>query len=143
MRRALTLLTAITATLAASTPVGAEPLGKLFFTPERRAALERQREFNIREAQPVESASVSLDGVVTRSSGRSTVWVNRRPQNENASGTGVNVAVSPKHPDRAVVTPNEEPPASLKVGESIDRATGEKVDLLDGGAVSVKPAASR
>ena len=131
------LLMAILACATAAAQLRAEPLGRLFFTPERRAALERQRELNIQEAQPIESSNVSLDGIVTRSSGRSTVWVNGRPQNEGAKGTGLHVAVSPKSPDRAVVAPDDDSPSSLKVGESINRATREKVDVLDGGTVRV------
>jgi hypothetical protein len=141
MRR--TALTIIAAILAASGLAWAEPLGKLFFTPERRAALERQRQLNIQETQPIESATVSLDGIVTRSSGRSTVWVNQRPQNENARGTGITAVVSPKEPDKAVVKPGEEAAASLKVGESINRATGEKTDVLNGGTVTANPPPSR
>lgn len=122
----------------------AEPLGKLFFTPERRAALERQRQLNIQEARPLEGSTVSLDGVVTRSSGRSTVWINQRPQHENESGTGVTTAVSPSNPGQAVVAPGEEPAASLRVGESINRATREKASALGDGSIVVKrPAAGK
>jgi hypothetical protein len=137
MRRSALLLAAIAA-LVATGFACAEPLGKLFFTPERRAALERQRQLNIQETRTLEGSSVSLDGIVTRSSGRTTVWVNQRPQNEDASGTGVTAAVSPRNPAQAVVTPGEEPPASLKVGESINRATREKANALGGGRVTVR-----
>jgi len=142
MRRAAALaLLAATAAIAGA--AGTEPLGRLFFTPERRAALERQRQLNIQETRPLEGSSVSLDGIVTRSSGRSTVWVNGRPQNENAVGSGVSAAVTPKNPGRAVVTPGEDPAASLKVGESINRATRERSDVLGGGKIVVKQATPR
>lgn len=118
----------------------AAPLGRLFMTPERRAILERQRQLNIQEVQTIEGSTVTLDGVVSRSSGRSTVWVNQRPQNENSIGTGVTTHVSPREPGRVTVTPGEEPPASLKVGESINRGTREKTDALGDGHISVKPA---
>lgn len=115
----------------------AEPLGRLFLTPERRATLERQRELNIQEAQTLEGSVVSLDGIVARSSGKHTVWVNQRPQNENSAGTGVTAAVSPANPGSAVITAGEEPPAVLRVGESINRGTREKADSLGGGRVGV------
>jgi len=118
----------------------AEPLGKLFFTPERRAALERQRQLNIQETRAPEEAAVRLDGIVTRSSGRNTVWINGRPQNEGAAGNGVTAAVTQKDPAHAVVTPGDDPAASLKVGESINRATRERADVLGGGKIAVKPA---
>ncbi|HTY03144.1 MAG TPA: hypothetical protein VMC81_05370 [Rhodocyclaceae bacterium] len=125
--------------LLAADAAWAEPLGRLFLTPERRAMLERQRQLNIEEVQTIEGATVSLDGVVTRSSGRSTVWINQRPQNENALGTGVSAIVSRKTPGQVTLTPGEEAPASLKVGESINRGTREKADALGGGYVTVKP----
>jgi hypothetical protein len=118
----------------------AEPLGRLFLTPERRAMLERQRQLNIEEVQTIEGSTVSLDGVVTRSSGRSTVWINQHPQNENALGTGVTAVVSRRTPGRVVVTAGEESPASLKVGESINRGTREKADPIGDGSISVTPA---
>lgn len=142
MKRASLVLSGVAALLAATASARAEPLGRLFFTPERRAALERQRQLNIQETQPIDSSTVSLDGIVTRSSGRTTVWLNQRPQNENARGSGVKVAVSPRDPERATVQTDDDAPASLKVGESINRATREKADLIDGGTVSVgKPKA--
>jgi hypothetical protein len=115
----------------------AEPLGRLFLTPERRATLERQRELNIQETQTLEGSVVSLNGIVTRSSGKHTVWVNQRPQNENTPGTGVTAAVSPTNPGRAVITAGDEPPAALRVGESINRGTRERADSLGGGRVAV------
>lgn len=138
--RRLTFYLACCMALASAGSAWAAPLGRLFMTPERRAILERQRQLNIQEVQTIEGSTVTLDGVVTRSSGRSTVWVNQRPQNENAIGTGVTAVVSPKNPGRVVVTPGEEAPASLKVGESINRGTREKTDALGDGRISVKPA---
>jgi hypothetical protein len=117
----------------------AEALGKLFFTPERRAALERQRQLNLPETRTLEGNEVRLDGVVTRSSGRSTIWINQQPQNENASGTGVAAKASPSAPGRAVITPSEESSTTLKVGESINRATREKADAIGDGKITVKP----
>lgn len=119
--------------------VTSEPLGRLFLTPERRAVLERQRQLNIQAAQTLEGSTMSLDGIVVRSSGRNTVWINQRPQTEHALGTGVTTVVAPRNPDRAVLTPGEETPASLKVGEAINRGTREKTDNLAGGRVAVNP----
>jgi hypothetical protein len=138
--RRLTFWIACGIVLAAAGSAWAEPLGRLFLTPERRAALERQRQLNIQEVQTIEGSTVTVDGVVTRSSGRSTVWVNQRPQNENTLGTGVTTIVSPRNPGRVTVTPGEESPASLKVGESINRGTREKTDALGDGHITVKPA---
>jgi hypothetical protein len=138
--RRLTFCIACGVVLATASSAWAAPLGRLFMTPERRAILERQRQLNIQEVQTIEGSSVTLDGVVSRSSGRSTVWVNQRPQNENAIGTGVTAVVSRKEPGRVIITPGEETPAALKVGESINRGTREKTDALGDGRIAVKPA---
>ena len=82
---------------AAVMPAGAAdsaPLGRLFFTPERRAALERQRTPNLQEAQTLQGNSMSLDGVVYRSGGKSTVWINQKAQTEDESArTGAKVSL--------------------------------------------------
>ena len=117
---------------AADTP----QLGRLFFTPERRLALERQRTHNVQEAQTLQGTSMSLDGVVHRSSGKTTVWINRQPQTEGeASRTGVSAVVSSKAPGSALLAPGDEAPARLKVGEAMNRSTGERNNRLGGGSI--------
>lgn len=119
------------------------PLGRLFFTPEKRLALEHQRLSNIQETQTLEGATMSLDGIVQRSSGNSTVWINGRAQNEHdAVLTGVTVHLIPKNPGRAQLSPGEESPTQLKVGEAINRTTGERNDRLGGGIIKT-PASRR
>ncbi len=67
----LLALLALTGSAAAQNGAnGSATLGRLFFTPEKRATLERQRQLNIQETQTLEGASMSLDGVIVRSSGR-------------------------------------------------------------------------
>lgn len=134
-----TRLLPVLLSLAVIAPVDAADapeLGRLFFTPERRAALERQRAFNVQEAQTLQGSSMSLDGVVYRSGGKSTVWINRQAQTENdSSRTGVSAVVSPGAPGSALLAPGEDAPSQLKVGETINRATGERNTRLGGGKV--------
>lgn len=55
--------------------VAEETLGRLFFSPERRQQLDRQRELNVLDQQQVlVDPTLTIDGVVTRSSGRRTAW---------------------------------------------------------------------
>ena len=130
--------------IAAVEPPAPEPLGRLFFTPERRAALERQRLFNIQEsqAQLVEGANLTVNGVVQRSSGRRTIWINGTAQNDNSAATGVHVVTNKNDPGKTTVTTGEEAPASLKIGETINRATGETASGVGGGKIVVKRGAS-
>ncbi|WIM06979.1 MAG: hypothetical protein OHM77_06850 [Candidatus Nitricoxidivorans perseverans] len=116
----------------------AEPLGRLFFTPERRAALERQRQLNIQEAQTLEGATMTLDGVVVRSTGKRTVWINSRAQHDDDAPSGVTADLSAREPGGAILSVGEETPAQLKVGESINRATRETASGLADGQISVR-----
>lgn len=132
------------ALLAAAAPrfAHAEPLGRLFLTPEQRAALERQRhQKTAPKPQPVEpepeTGSLSLNGIVTRSDGKATIWVNGAPYYDAASA-GELLALPAGGEDGAAASERREPRRpSVKVGESLNRATGKKADRLRGGQVSV------
>jgi hypothetical protein len=122
--------------LAPAFAANVSELGRLFFTPERRATLERQRTSNVQEAQSLQGINMSLDGIVYRSSGKTTVWINHQDQTEGQSGrTGVSAVVSPRTPGSALLAPGEDAPAELKVGESINRATGQRNTRLGGGSI--------
>jgi len=140
---AAALLQAAAPSLAAEASA-TEPLGRLFFTPERRAALERQRLLNIQEsqAQLVEGANLTVNGVVQSSSGKRTTWINGTAQNDNSTATGVRVDVDKHNPGRTTITAGEEAPASLKVGEAINRTTREKSSGTDKAIIQV-PGATR
>jgi hypothetical protein len=135
-RACLALCAAVLAAAAAAQD-GQPRLGRLFLTPEWRAQLERQRQLNIQETRTFEGSSMRLDGVVLRSSGKSTVWVNNQAQTENTADSGVAVATRPRQPERATLTPGGETPAELKVGQTINRATRETADGLADGEIRV------
>ena len=64
-------------TPASSTAASADGLGRLFFTPERRQELDRRRQSPLPPSNAADStAAYRIDGVVTRSSGKRTVWIN-------------------------------------------------------------------
>ena len=94
-------------------PGRSEELGRLFFTPQERADLDRrgvQREPAASQA-PAETTQVRLDGIVRRSDGSATVWLNGRPAPPSgarrfADGTGAKVLL----PDGRLI--------ELKVGDS-------------------------
>ena len=146
-RAGIQRLTAALATcslLLSTAAFAAEPLGKLFLTPERRAALERQRQLNIQETQQViEGATLTVSGVVHRSGGKATTWVNGAPQDDQSAATGVRVEIDRANPARTTVVAGEESPASLKVGEAINRATRETTSGVGEGRISVKREASK
>lgn len=140
MKKAATIATLLYSMLpTALAAAGGDDLGRLFFTPERRASLDRQRLLNIQETQTLEGSMMSLDGVVRRSTGKATYWINGRAQSD-AGTTGVVVDGRGARPGEAVVSAGGEAPAELKVGESINRATREVQTGLGPGALVIKPA---
>ena len=63
---------------SANTPA----LGRLFFTPQQRQELDRRRELNIQESNVVVESLYTVNGHISRSSGKTTTWVNGNAQNE-------------------------------------------------------------
>jgi hypothetical protein len=126
-----------------SAPAGAQELGRLFFTPEQRAALDARRKARIPDkptAVVVESPVTRLDGLVTRGSGRSTVWINGEPVPEGTQPEGIRVQPRRADSGRVRVEIGEsENQVDLKIGQSFDRGTGEVRDSLGGGEVKVNP----
>lgn len=127
-------------TIALAPAAGAEEaLGRLFFTPERRQILDRQRQLNIQDAKQVnEDPTLTINGVVTRSSGKRTSWINGAAQNENEVPGGLAVTPSARDPGKVVVQAGESPAAAARVGETVNRNTGEARDLLNDGRIVVK-----
>ena len=129
--------------LVASTPSWAQSStapGRLFFTPEKRAALDRQRQLNVEVVQAIEGETLSLDGIVQRSDGQRTVWINRRAQSETDTRTGgMAVKTRPRHPGEAELIISEQGGTRLKVGETVNRSTGEYDNRLGGGKLEARP----
>lgn len=136
---ALLLAMALTPTARAE-----DALGRLFFTPERRQSLDRQRQLNIQDSKQLnEDPTLTINGVVTRSSGKRTSWVNGAAQNENEMPGGLVVIPRGRDPGKIVVQTGDSPAASARVGETVNRNTGESRDLLNDGRIVVKRPAAR
>ncbi|MEW5942833.1 MAG: hypothetical protein AB1710_03145 [Pseudomonadota bacterium] len=111
-------------------PLSAEPLGRLFFTPAQRATLDlaRQQARSVRvvdedDASPP-AAGLTLNGVIVRSDGQATVWVNNRALDgkrlpQGAALDGVRAAEG----GIGVKLPGGRP-VPLKVGQSLDLGSG-------------------
>lgn len=87
--------------------VCAQPtLGRLFFTPAERATLDRAPRDGQASAEPTPR---TLNGIVRRSDGHGTVWIDGKPQVRRLAGT-----------DRVAVETASGDAQGLKVGESTD-----------------------
>lgn len=119
----------------AGTAAGAE-FGRMFFTPAQRAALDTFRKLNIRNATvsdddidkdltppPAVPEHMSVNGVVRRSDGRNTVWINQRAIGAQQAA-GIKVAPG-KDDNRVKLT-------VPKSGHSFDLKVGQTVEILSG-----------
>jgi hypothetical protein len=122
-------------------PAAAQELGRLFFTPEHRQALDRQRESSLPERQEIEEEDppLTVDGVVTRSDGKRTVWINGIPRD------GDEAVVIPDRADPGRIVVHTEGGAAIRssVGDTVNRSTGETSDLLGEGRILIRAAPRR
>ena len=111
----------IVAASGSQAQVQQEPLGRLFFTPEQRAVLERQKQHNQNSSALVDDgAPLTLNGRVTRSSGRNTAWIN---------GTALDERDAAQTLSRTPLRPGE---------TAFGPGKGEQTDVLNGGTIVIK-----
>lgn len=129
----LLALACLAAAIAAPAPA-AEPLGRLFFTPAQRSSLDVARSQRTRVTVATERTEetaapmpevISYGGMVRRSDGRTTVWINNRAVSEKEAAGGSPI-VSQVRPDGAVSlqVPQSGRSVSLKVGQSVELLSG-------------------
>jgi hypothetical protein len=110
-----------------------QPVGRLFFTPAERAALEDARRHNIRAEELAAAASkrpaapkprdVTVTGVILRSDGESAAWVNGKSV-EGQTTDGLRVRHT-SQPNRVLVyDPDKGRMVQVKVGQRADLLTG-------------------
>lgn len=152
MKRTAALMVLMIAILAfAHAPFArAEELGRLFLTPEQRSALDVRRKARLPDTPQVviveSAATTRIDGYVKRGNQRSTVWVNGQAQDAGVEQEGLRVLPRRTDPSRVTVEIGDgERSIDLKIGQSLDRATGAVRDPLRGGKAGpyVPPQRSR
>lgn len=129
MKRALI---AVALVLQLGQAPAAEPLGRLFYTPDQRAQLDVARSQKNRplpasvqeEAAPVPEV-VTYSGMVRRNDGKTTVWINNRAVNDGKAADRLPVP-SRVRPDGSInlEVPQTKRSVNLKVGQSIDIVSG-------------------
>jgi hypothetical protein len=111
----------------------AQDLGRIFFTPQERQDLDRRRNLNVTESEVVVESLVTVNGHVTRSSGKTTTWINGVPQYDTYRG---------RAPDRVGVERGDTA-VGVKIGQTLDRSTGEVRDALQGGTIKTPSSTAR
>jgi len=120
-----------------------QSLGRLFLTPAQRTALDVRRASRVPDrpaAVVVESPTARVDGQVVRSGGRSTVWVNGVAVREGAQSEGLRVDPAAAPDSVTLAVGDGERRVELKVGDTMNRDTGEVRDMLEEGSVGVSGA---
>lgn len=145
---AIGLWTVIVICAAPMAPKGAE-LGRLFTTPQERAALDKLRHEGRRAETPEEPTAapktierapepeteipaITLNGIVKRSDGANTVWVNGTNSLEGEfDSQGFKVDTYRIRGDRVTVTVSGRPARSIQMrpGQTFDPAVGRMVDV--------------
>jgi len=137
-------LVAVGIAMAGAGSAQAQELGRLFFTPEQRAALDARRKARVPDkpaAVPVtESPVTRVNGAVQRGGGKSTVWVNGETIPENAQADSARVLPQGPNPGRVSIPAGEGTRRyDLRVGESLDRGSGEVRDVVGEGEIKIGP----
>ncbi len=121
--------------IALPVPVAADDLGRLFFTPQEREALDRRRasKVAVETDAPVVESLVTVNGQVTRSSGKTTTWINGVAHDDTYRG---------RDPTRVPVQRGGTR-VPVKVGQTLDRSRGVVQDELAGGEIRIHGAPAR
>lgn len=137
MRRAFALLLACA--VLAPCAAAAQELGRLFFNPEQRAALDARRKARLPD-KPMAAApspTTRIDGNVQRSSGRSTLFIDGAAVPDGTQPDGLRIRRSGDAGGVSVVIGEDNRRIDLRVGETLDRATGDVKGVLGDGEVRI------
>lgn len=128
----------------------AEELGRLFYTPAQRAALDAARQQNVRiELAPTEeedtnatpaSGTITFNGIVRRNDGHATVWLNNKRIDEH-DNSNVRILRRAGEDSISIQAPNSDNRVNLKVGQNYDSATGQVLENY-ASRPALKPAAT-
>jgi hypothetical protein len=118
----------------------APTLGRLFFTPEERARIDALRRRPpvtstppVAAAQPEHAPQVeppkylTLNGVVRRSDGATTVWLNDKPVRGRTTAEGIMVV-----PSARAGTPGDVTVRVPQTGQSVDLKVGQQLEVTSG-----------
>lgn len=122
------------AILASNASSAAEGLGRLFFNPEQRAQMDLARSKRIRTTlaeEPTEQQSTALpetvlyNGLVRRSDGKNTIWLNGRsvPEGEMGGHTTVNSTLR-RDGSLVIELPQANRSINLRVGQELEITSG-------------------
>ena len=98
--------------LMAATLASAEPLGRLFFTPEQRAQLEYSKPQDSGSGGSGSGRALTVNGIVQQHGGKRTAWINGVPQQAGDSDERAPESLP-------VAVPGLSKPVKVKVGQKV------------------------
>ncbi|GBG13689.1 uncharacterized protein NMK_1240 [Novimethylophilus kurashikiensis] len=104
------------------------PLGRLFFTPAERRQLEQSSPPQP-PSTPAPLPKLEINGIVQRSDGKGTVWLNRQPIQEDTHQENVQIGKLRQNSDRVRLDLPQHR-LSLRPGQHLDTVTGKAVDNI-------------
>ena len=121
----------VTVLLLATGAASAAELGRMFFTPEQRATLDKSRRQSLRpEPVPEFKApppplpqNVSVTGLIRRSDGKHTIWLNNHVVNERQT-SGIHAGISRRDNHVRLRVPDDGRGVDLKVGQTLEIVSG-------------------
>ena len=147
-RLLLIALASVPGVMAAPAAVAQDGMGRLFFTPAQRAQLDTARQRNVRapipgeqpeEAQPLPQ-EVTVNGMIRRNDGRTTVWLNNKMVAPDAQTVGGSVEVRPRGDGGVTLAlPQSGRSVDLKVGQSVEALSGQISDVYRPRTLTVAP----
>jgi hypothetical protein len=148
------------ALIAAMQTVHADPIGRLFTTPQQRQKLNDLRRAELENPEPTLGPSVisadtptqardtphnpiTVRGLVTREGGRSTAFIN---ESNSYEGDIASEYIRVRSGDIEggeikLVTPYGESAVALKVGQTLEPSTGRVIELGEDATEGTEPAA--
>lgn len=128
----LLLFAALSLQLTRAVHAQGEALGRLFYSPAQRAALDANVRSTSKETRPATvPPSVTVNGVVTRSDGEGTVWIDGHAYHRGDTGR-VQIRVQPDDPAEVELKVQGVPRRqSVRVGQRLDPATGQTHEAFE------------
>lgn len=127
--------------LLGASQAAAQELGRLFFTPEQRAAMDARRKARLPEtpaAAVAPSPTTRVDGYVKRSGGKSTVWVDGVGVPDGTQPEGLRLRRGDDASRVTVIVGEDGRRIEMRVGQTLDRSSGEVKDVIGDGKVRVE-----
>lgn len=120
------------------------PLGRLFFTPEQRTQLDMLRTKRVVASQTKEEAApevVTYNGIIRRSDGKTTVWVNNQALSEADLRDKPAIGGRVSRDGQIVIEAGQSRTAAktqLKVGQSAELLSGQVAESYSAAATAAR-----